>query len=514
MSVDSPPEIAGDREIGDASFNPLPPWSVTAELSSVDDGQGNAADGCQTLIDFPAGHVALLEFGGCQFYDAVQNAQAAGASAAIVMNTVNDAIIDMNNPGPRLEIPAVWVGLTDGSAMREALPDGVAVTLQSVADASMRWVVAEDTSWRGLRDMWHPNCAGDPGKVSDIRYRCGTDDNGGVHSNSGVPNHAFALVVDGGSYNGYGLDGIGLTKATHIYWRAMTEYQQRFSDFLDHADLIELSCQDLVGVNLRSLETGQPSGERLDANDCAQVATAMAAVEMRDFPLQCSFEILRSDAPPIRAPSVVFDESFDTPPGAGWEYGNIGVYPGSYQPRDWVWTADTPHGGSGGAIFATDDDMGGNCSSNDQSGLLYLTSPAIEIPSGSSAIVVFDHYIATEPGFDGGNIKISINGGPFNLVPAEAFRFNPYNTTLEAPVESTNPLAGEPAFSGLNEPFRRGSWGQSQLQLEGIASPGDSLRLRFDFGVDGCTGYDGWYIDNLKVLADERIMRGRGRVQP
>ena len=30
--------------------------------------------------------------------------------------------------------------------------------------------------------------------------------------------------------------------------------------------------------------------------------------------------------------------------------------------------------------------------------------------------------------------------------------------------------------------------------------PGDTIRLRFDFGMDGCTGIDGWYVDDVKVL--------------
>ena len=45
---------------------------------------------------------------------------------------------------------------------------------------------------------------------------------GGVHTNSGVPNHAFALLVDGGSYNGQTISPIGLTKAAHIYYRAQS----------------------------------------------------------------------------------------------------------------------------------------------------------------------------------------------------------------------------------------------------------------------------------------------------
>jgi bacillolysin len=38
-------------------------------------------------------------------------------------------------------------------------------------------------------------------------YSCGIADNGGVHYNSGVPNKAFTLLVDGGSLNGITVRG-------------------------------------------------------------------------------------------------------------------------------------------------------------------------------------------------------------------------------------------------------------------------------------------------------------------
>ena len=41
------------------------------------------------------------------------------------------------------------------------------------------------------------------GKVSDAEYKCSTDDNGGVHSNSGVVNRGYSLLVDGGDHSYY-----------------------------------------------------------------------------------------------------------------------------------------------------------------------------------------------------------------------------------------------------------------------------------------------------------------------
>ncbi len=127
----------------------------------------------------------------------------------------------------------------------------VNATLTRVAgtgtDASTRWLLGEDDTAVGLtgalRDMWNPPCYFNPGKVTDAFYGCGTADNGGVHNNSGVPNHAFALLVDGGTYNGQTITGIGLTKAAHIYFRAATVYQHSASDFADHADAIEQSAR-------------------------------------------------------------------------------------------------------------------------------------------------------------------------------------------------------------------------------------------------------------------------------
>lgn len=102
-----------------------------------------------------------------------------------------------------------------------------------------------------------------------------------------------------------------------------------------------------------------------------------------------------------------------------------------------------------------------------------------------------------------GNLKISINGGAYTLVPSSAYRFNAYNTTLQsAAAGNTNPLAGQPAFSGTDGGSLFGSWGQSQINLTTLGvKPNDTIRLRYDFGTDGCNGNDGWYVDDIRVSA-------------
>ena len=66
--------------------------------------------------------------------------------------------------------------------------------------AGVRWQVAEDLSIGAIRHMMTPTLFGDPGKLSDsAQFVCRSDaatsdsaDSGGVHSNSGVPNHGYA----------------------------------------------------------------------------------------------------------------------------------------------------------------------------------------------------------------------------------------------------------------------------------------------------------------------------------
>jgi cysteine-rich repeat protein len=128
-----------------------------------------------------------------------------------------------------------------------------------------------------------------------------------------------------------------------------------------------------------------------------------------------------------------------------------------------------------------------------------IDSPTIVLPASPTPHVAFDHYVSTEAGWDGGNVKLSVNGGPFVVIPGSSYSFNPYNSVLNAP--SDNPMGGEEAFTGADGGSLSGSWGQSQVDLVGLASPGDSIKLRFDFGTDGCNGTTGWYVDSVEAYS-------------
>ncbi len=376
-------------------------------------------------------------------------------------------------------------------------------------DATYRWLVSEDsTSFGGaIRDMWHPECRFDPGRVGSPLYHCETSDSGGVHTNSGIPNHLYALMVDGGTFNGETITGIGLTKAANILWRALSVYEIPVSDFADHADAVEQSCADLVGATLGEPVTTAPSSwtsssQVISAADCAAVAAAISAVELRDPPPCVITPILQPNPPALcsGAGAIETIALADFESGlAPWSAGTRAVAnPGTYDGGTWMQATTLPDGRSGAAAFTADPIMG-DCDLDDETGVSFLESPDLVAPVDRSRLrVAFSHWIATENGYDGGNVKVSVNGGGFQVVPPEHFSFNAYNQTLRIP-DNTCPLAGEPAWSGSDGGSFSGSWGESQLDLEDLVEPGDTVRLRFELGTDGCNGNTGWYVDDVRV---------------
>jgi bacillolysin len=428
-------------------------------------------------------------------------------------------------------------------------------------DESIRWLMGEDAfafsplppiGDAAIRDMWRPRCAGgafffgNPGHGSSDLYHCDASDAGGVHINSSINNRAYALLVDGDTVelkddgtpfaNPVTVTGIGFTKAAHIFWRANSVYNGPASNFNDNADALLMACTDLTGVNLTKLVTGaenmtgflganddtidptpEPSGEVITAADCQQVANAIAAVEMRhDVTQQCGFEAPLDPAPaPMCGDETVkrqFMVDWESGIPAGWTVGQMPLTKSQLDTRPWfLRSGDLPKGRLGSAMFQENRVDLGNCSSDDESGVLFMISPEITVAADGPGFLAFEHYFLTEAGFDGGNLMISINGGVFqpvpqlaySVVPGSAFVHNPYNGTFNDVIDqNTNPKRGEEAFQGANPISGDNNWGTSQVDLAAAgAAAGDTIRLRWDFGQDGCNGNEGWYVDRIEVFS-------------
>jgi cysteine-rich repeat protein len=174
--------------------------------------------------------------------------------------------------------------------------------------------------------------------------------------------------------------------------------------------------------------------------------------------------------------------------------------PVSFDTPDWAVVNNLPDQQAGKAAFVANLNTG-NCEDDDKSGALTLDSPPIFIPEDVMVPrISINHWFAVEVLFDGGNMKLSVNGGEFQLIPASAFEARPYPAVLnDALWPNTNPLASEPAFTGPDGVA--GSWGASHINLLGLAEAGDTVTLRFDYGVDLCEGVTGWYVDEVEFYS-------------
>ncbi|WP_439880304.1 T9SS-dependent M36 family metallopeptidase [Pontibacter sp. MBLB2868] len=131
FTVVSPASVAGTYPIAGASFGPkLSPTPITGKLVLAQDNVSN--EGCNAFTNASdiSGNIAVVYRGTCAFTIKVQNAQAAGAVAVVVINSVSGAPISMGGtPTEPINIPAVMVSDVTGAKIREQLNAGIEVVV-------------------------------------------------------------------------------------------------------------------------------------------------------------------------------------------------------------------------------------------------------------------------------------------------------------------------------------------------------------------------------------------------
>jgi Zn-dependent metalloprotease len=103
-----------------------------------------------------------------------------------------------------------------------------------------------------FRDMSNPNSFGHPDTYLGGNYYIGPSDNGGVHTNSGVQNYWFYLLVEGGIGtndigNNFNVTGIGHTDAAQIAYRNLNFYLTPSSTYLDARHGALAAAEDIFG---------------------------------------------------------------------------------------------------------------------------------------------------------------------------------------------------------------------------------------------------------------------------
>ena len=149
--------------------------------------------------------------------------------------------------------------MDESGALNEAFSDIIGVGAEYYAEAFYRdgagvpdYLLGEDViEPGGIRSLADPQRFGDPDHYSLLFQ--GTADNGGVHTNSLIPGHAYYLAIEGGTNRVSGLQVTGVGAANReqveqVFYRAFTVLMTRDADFADARAATIQSARDLYGA--------------------------------------------------------------------------------------------------------------------------------------------------------------------------------------------------------------------------------------------------------------------------
>lgn len=131
-------------------------------------------------------------------------------------------------------------------ALNEAFADIFAEMVEAKANGQPDWKIGSRLA-APLRNMADPGAvqyapgAAYPSRMSEYVFT--SQDNGGVHLNSSIVNHAFYLLAAGAP------NAIGTDAAADIFYRALTTKLTRLSDFTDARFAAIQSAAELFGVS-------------------------------------------------------------------------------------------------------------------------------------------------------------------------------------------------------------------------------------------------------------------------
>jgi vibriolysin len=155
----------------------------------------------------------------------------------------------------------------ESGGINEALSDIFA----AICEADLDGAVSPDT-WKVGEDVWTPATAGDalrymdnptrdnysrdyyPERIPSVANPTPQNDQGGVHGNSGIANHAFYLLVAGGKQvrgktPAVTVPALGVTRAGQIWYRAATVYLTASSGFQSLRTALRQAATDLFGAD-------------------------------------------------------------------------------------------------------------------------------------------------------------------------------------------------------------------------------------------------------------------------
>ncbi|MBE7324140.1 M4 family metallopeptidase [Nocardioides sp. Y6] len=338
--------------------------------------------------------------------------------------------------------------------------------------AGDRWKLGESLPIGAIRDMANPNSFGDPASMTDSKYYAGTGDNGGVHINSGVGNKAAQLMVDGGSFNGQTVTGIGASKTAALFYEVNTGLLTSASDYQDLARGLRQACRNLTGT------------KGITAADCAQVDRAVKATKM-DVPRRNA-----KDMRTCKKARFTFRDNLEKG-GKKWRTQRPWFAPANPNPLRYDATYATS-----GTKNIWGFDRPGNWFPDSRNGkprdYFIRTKKKVKVPKHKSSFLRFSHAYFFDNyrgrNFDGGRIEYSMNGKKW---------FDLYNGKYPQRIVkgSSAKLKGKRAFAGESGGYR------TVVKKFPKRARGKKVFVRFRISSDATRNVYafGWFIDDVGV---------------
>lgn len=335
--------------------------------------------------------------------------------------------------------------------------------------AGVKWLIGEDLPIGAIRDMRTPTRYDNPDRVGSPYWYSGAGDRGGVHINSGVGNKAAQLLVDGGTFNGVTVPGIGIVRAGHIYYEALTRLMTSATDYRDLYDVLPQACWNIVGR------------WQISAPICQAVRAAVTATEMDRTPPTKRAEAPVCPTGQFRAD--LFADDLENPASGRWVRSTAAGFGWAYPQtaNDYQW--NLAYATSGRTSMWGDDPEGAS------DGSIRMVS-SVTLPASGTAYLRFNHawqFWADSLGrSDGGQLVHSTDGGA-TWAPL------PEVTAVNGPTSASVAALGGSGWAGSSR-----GWVSSRFDLSSLA--GQSVRFGFRVASRAASPGDlGWFVDDVNI---------------
>jgi len=240
------------------------------------------------------------------------------------------------------------VYLDDSGALNESFSDIFGTVVEFLHHPNGgNWMIGEDfdlVNNTGFRNMANPHLKGHPKTYLGVNWYDSAGDNGGVHFNSGVQNHWFYLLCEGGSGtnefgHSYSIDPIGMEQAAAIAYYNLTTYMTPNSTYQDARDgaldaalflyPTDLSIHDAVEAAWCAVGIGEGCGPVITIN---KPVLEEVVTSGKDYQVEWSSELLSATS------KVKIEYTKDTGDNPLWHFINDNISnTGTY---DWLVPAD------------------------------------------------------------------------------------------------------------------------------------------------------------------------------